>query len=101
MRSEKNKTLLYLSEPGLDKNWMGQYQTAKAWMCFQGLLSKIVGSSSQFLELQTGGRLKEVLHVVLKTRTIRRWELNICDKYVNLVTEDFFVGRRQSKICTM
>ena len=38
---------------------------------------------------------------MVKTRTIRKWELNTCDNFVNLGAEDFFVGRRRSKIYTM
>ena len=79
---------------------MDRYQTAKAWTCFRGLLLKILGSSSQFREIQPAGWLREVLYVV-KTRTIRKWELSACDKFVNLRKEDFFVSRRHSILYTM
>ena len=46
---------------------------------FRGLLSEILRSSSQFYEIQAGGWQREVLPVA-KTKTIRRWELNITDE---------------------
>ena len=51
----------------------------EARVCFRGPLSKILRSSSQFYEIQAGGWQREVLHVA-KTKTIRRWELNISDE---------------------
>ena len=44
--------------------------------------------------------IAEVLHVV-KTRSIRKWELNVCNNFVNLRTEDLIVSRCRSKIHTM
>ena len=81
-------------------HWMNRYLSAKAWLCFRGLLPRILGSSSQFHEIQIGGWPMEVLHMV-KTRTIRKWKLNTCDNFVNLGTKNFFVGRHRSKIYTM
>ena len=46
---------------------------------FRGLLSEILRSSSQFYEIQAGDWQREVLPVV-KTKIIRRWELNISDE---------------------
>ena len=66
------------------------------WVCFRGLSPKILGSSSQFYEFQIGGWRKKV-HVV-KTSTIRKWELNTCNNFANRRTEDFFVGRCRSEI---
>ena len=67
------------------------------WVWFRGPSPKILGSSSQFYEIQIGVWRKKVLHVV-KTRTIRKWELNTCHNFANLRTEDFFVGRCRSEI---
>ena len=58
---------------------------------FRELLPKIFGSLSQFQEIQTGGWPREVLHMV-KARTIKKWQLNTCDNFVNLGAQDFFVG---------
>ena len=33
-----------------------------------------------------------MLHVT-KTKTVRKWELNTTDNFMNLRTEDFFVGQ--------
>ena len=33
-----------------------------------------------------------MLHVT-KTKTVRKWELNTTDNFMNLRTEDFFVGK--------
>ena len=41
-KSEKNKTLLYLSDPGVNTDWMDRYQIEKAWACSGGLLPKIL-----------------------------------------------------------
>ena len=56
-----------------------RHRLGEARVCFRGLLSKILRSSSQFYEIQAGGWQREVLHVA-KTKTIRRWELNISDE---------------------
>ena len=88
------------ADRGWNSNWMNQYQTANTWVCFRGLLSKILVSSNNLHKIQTGGWLNEVLDVV-KTWTIKKWKLNTCDKFFNLGTEDFFVGRRLSKVYTM
>ena len=78
---------------------MERYWIVKAGVCFRGLLSKILRNSIQFYEIQTGW-LREVLHVT-KTQTIRKWELDISDDFINLRTEDFFVGRCRSNIYTL
>ena len=83
-----------------DTDWMNRCQTVKAWVCFRRLLPKILGSLGQFYEIQIGGWPREVLHVV-KTRTIRKLDLNICDKFVNLKTENFFVSLCFGNIYTM
>ena len=80
-----------ISNQGSDVDWMERYQTVKARVCFQGLLSKILRRLSQFYEIQTGGWPREVLHVA-KTKTIRRWELNTSDNLMNLRPEDFLWG---------
>ena len=79
---------------------MDQYQIVKVWVRSGDLLPKIIGSSSELYEIQTGGWPKEVLHVV-KTKTIQKWELNTCNNFVNLRTEGFFVGRSRSNIYLM
>ena len=59
------------------------------------------GGRSDFTKFKLEvGRGKEVLHVV-KTRTIRKWQLNTYDNFVNLRTKDFSVGRGRSKIYTL
>ena len=80
-----------ISNQGSDIDWMERYQIVKARVSFRGILSKILRSSSQFNESQTGGCLREVLNVA-KTKTIRKWELNTSDNFMNLRAEDFFVG---------
>ena len=80
-----------ISNQGSDVDWMERYQTVKARVCVQGLLSKILRRLSQFYEIQTGGWPREVLHVA-KTKTIRRWELNTSDNLMNLRPEDFLWG---------
>ena len=50
----KVRSCYIYSNWGLDTDWMDQCQTTKAWMCFQGLLPKILGSSSQFQEMVVG-----------------------------------------------
>ena len=70
---------------------MDRYQTTKVWVCFRGLLPKILASLSQLHKIQTGGLPREILRVV-KARAIR---------ILNLGAEDFFVGRRRTKIYTM
>ena len=35
---------------------------------------------------------------VTKIKTNRKWELNTCDLFMNLRTEDFFMGRYDSNI---
>ena len=58
-----------------------------------GAISEPDGASSrQFYEIQSGGWLKEVLHVT-KTKTVRKWELNTSNNFMNLRAEDAFVGR--------
>ena len=56
-----------------------RHRLGEARVCFRGLLSKILRSSSQFYEIQAGDWQREVLPVV-KTKIIRRWELNISDE---------------------
>ena len=87
VRSTNNEMLLYLSEEGFKHR-------------LHGLLPKTLESLSQFYKIQTGGWPSEVLHEI-KRRTIRKWELNTCDNFLNFRTEDFFVGRCRSKISTM
>ena len=83
---------------GIDR--MERYQIVKTGVFFRGLLSKILRSSSQFCEIQTGGWSREVFHVI-KKKTIRKWELNTSDLFMNLRTESFFVGRCRSNIYTL
>ena len=80
-----------ISNQGSDIDWMERYQVVKARVSFRRILSKILRSSSQFNEIQIGGWLREVLNVA-KTKTIRKWELNTSDNFMNLRAEDFFVG---------
>ena len=56
-----------------------RHRLVEARVRFRGLLSKILRSSSQFYEIQAGDWQREVLPVV-KTKMIRRWELNISDE---------------------
>ena len=63
----------------------------KARLCFQQLLPKILRSSSQLWEIQSGSWPREVLHGA-KTKTIKRWVLNTSDIFMNLRAENFFVG---------
>ena len=68
------------------------------------------GCSAKFSEAQANSvkfklevmkfQPRKVLHVV-KTRTIRKWELNTCVNFVNLTAKDLFVGRCRSNIYTM
>ena len=53
-----------------------------------------------YKKVQKVGCLMEVSHVA-KTKTIRRWELNTSDNFMNLRAENFFVGRCRSNIYTM
>ena len=85
---------------GSDIDWMEQNQIVKARVFFRGLLSKILRSLNQFHEIQTGGWPREVLHVV-KTKPIRRLELNTSDNFMNLRADDFFVGRCHNNMYKM
>ena len=49
VRKAKNESLFHLSKPGIKHILEDQYQTVEAWVCFQGLLPKILGSLSQFM----------------------------------------------------
>ena len=64
----------------------------KARVCFRGLLSEILRNSSQFYKIRTGGWSREVL-LVAKTKTVRKWELNTSDNFMNFKAEDFFVSQ--------
>ena len=79
---------------------MEQYHIVKAGVHFRGLLFKIIRSSSQFYEIQTRGWPNEVW-LVTKTKTIRKWELNTSNGFMNLRTEDLFVGGYRSNIYTL
>ena len=92
MKGAKNEILFYLSAVVIRHTLNGPISDCKRWVCLRGLLLKIFGSSTQLYEIQTGGWPTEVLHVV-KTRDVRKWELNTCDKFVNLRAEVLFVGR--------
>ena len=54
-----------------DITWMVRHQIVKVRVCFRGLLSEVLRSPSKFYEIQTGGWLREVLHVA-QTKTIRQ-----------------------------
>ena len=92
VKGAKNEILFYLSAVVIRHTLNGPISDCKRWVCLRGLLPKIFGSSTQLYEIQTGGWPTEVLHVV-KTRDVRKWELNTCDKFVNLRAEVLFVGR--------
>ena len=63
-------------------------------MClyFRGLLPKILGRLNKFYEIKMRGWPRELL-IVVKRKTVRKWELTTCRKFVNLRTEDFFVDQ--------
>ena len=90
----KNKT-----NRGSDSEWMDQYLTTKAWMSFRGYCPKF--SKFEPTPRNSYRRLIEEVLRVVKTKTIVKWELNTCNRFVILGAEDFFVGQRRSKIYTM
>ena len=92
MRSPKKRDAVYLSNRGSDIDRMEEYQIVKTRVCLRRLLSNFLRSSSQFYEIQVGGWPGEVLHVT-NTKTVRKWELNTSDEFMNLRAEDFFVGQ--------
>ena len=75
VRSAKTEKVC-VSNWGSDINWMEQYHILKAKTYLRGLFYKILTSSSQFYEIQSGGWLTIVLHVT-KTKTVRKRELNL------------------------
>ena len=77
---------MYLSNRGSDIDRM------ETRVCLRKLLSKFLRSSSQLYEIQVRGWPGEVLHVT-KTKTVRKWELNTSQEFMNLRAEDFFVGQ--------
>ena len=79
---------------------MEQHQILKARVCIRGLLSKILRSSSECYEIQSGGSPREVLHVT-KTKNVRKLELNTSDNFMSLRTGDFFACRCSNNIYTM
>ena len=83
---------MYLSNRGSDIDRMEEYQIVKTRVCLRKLLSKFLRSSSQLYEIQVRGWPGEVLHVT-KTKTVRKWELNTSQEFMNLRAEDFFVGQ--------
>ena len=70
----KKRDVVSSIQTGDQKDCMSQYQTLQVWLCFFWLLTKILGRSSQFYEIQIRGWPRVVLHVV-KTSVIRKWEL--------------------------
>ena len=70
---------------------MEQYHIVKSRMCFRSYFLKLseVRTIIQNPNQRVAGG---VLHVA-KTKTIRKWELNTSHNFMNLKTEDFFVGR--------
>ena len=89
VRSSKLNAMC-ISNQRSDIDWTEQSQIVKARVFFRGLLSKILRRLNQFHEIQTGGWSREVLNVV-KTKPIRRLELNTSDNFMNLRAKDFFV----------
>ena len=85
-----------ISNEGSDIDWIEQYQTVKARVCFQVLLSKKLRSSSQLHKIETGVWPREVLHVA-KTKTIRKWELNVSDIF--LIIFNFILSRNRRFLC--
>ena len=85
-----------ISNEGSDIDWIEQYQTVKARVCFQVLLSKKLRSSSQLHKIQTGVWPGEVLHVA-KTKTIRKRELNISDIF--LIIFNFILSQNRRFLC--
>ena len=75
VRSAKNERVC-VSNWGSDIDWMEQYHILKAKTCLRGLFYKILTSSSQFFEIQSGGWLTIVLHMT-NTKTVRNRELNV------------------------
>ena len=88
VRNAKNETVC-VPNWGLDKDRMELYQIVKARVCLRGLLPKILRSSSQFYEIQSGDWPSVACD---QEKTVGKWELNTCDNFMNL-RADFFVGR--------
>ena len=98
MRSAKNKTLLYLSEPGIRQKLDGPLSDCKHVGVFPRAIAQNPHiSSNQFQKIQN----RRLADGKVSHGTIRKWELNTCHDFVSLGTEDFFVGRIRSKIYTM